>query len=1272
MSTGTPTDTPIGTPTGTQNEPPIITPNYSTDSEQVGSPAPSSLSSQAGPIQSGQSGQSSTSSGPRFISNISTVESLVNTYRQSHSTAVPWISRVTTEGDFAFYNQQLDVYSSSIPLTTYKYATDTTLKLDMPSPSALLDTSIVSRQAYESDAQSIHSSHSHRSSHSQNSTHNHSRSPSGSGASSKDFDMKRDSNASLVDSNALTFYHQFSQPFFNMDGLFYNQPLDITRWSELGQQFNFLLELTHKALRDSNKQLFSTHFNRLNKLLSILFLATRLAQKDFNDGKYERSIRRKLKRIAGAYARIYTNGLLHLSVIHYGGEDEKFFDMGIHRLNKSMLPGDSVVGSTGSSLSTMEGPGPGGPGHSVLGTLGGGTSISTPGTPGTPGSTHSGGFPGLSTPGTPGTDGQAPPSSAPAPGSSASSSGPNSSPGLLYFQTIKNRLSELKESKGQSQSQSQGQGQAMGTDTTVPSGTMDSYFQQLDSDCQTLLANMKSLIKTFAKVTHDKRVHRKDYDNSDTSEDEGVDRSDILPQVYPRFLAGEFNGGNWCNPFFTKTNPVLNASGDDLKNRYHLKIIIDRDAYKSIFQFSEEMKKLSDQTLQYLDPEVQHNYFNEQLKGERNTQILRLIYKFLYYALLVIDMIEAFDFTVFCLIKREEEQNTRGSDGSDGADPTHKSNLTFDYPVVLEFFQSKQDLHHFILQIVMATQGLTLEDPEVFKGMKEDDPLLYNRDIMKQPNEKAAMLLINVLVEETSKLKGEAISLNPDAMMATSLSNGVKHVDQILTIIQQLIDERDTILNYATRVMHDDFNVQLLVIERNNTILSDKTEESSHYYSGKKSKSTDTPWYLEGDEEYDLLMDFKGSIKGGSKEALIAHLTHHDVYDTMFNSAFLVTFPTMMGCGQLIALLINRFNIEAPEGLSYEEYNLWISKKQNPIRLRVLNNMKLLVEKYWVDLYYHAGLLKRWLAFAQTPTVQSYSVGKTLANLLSRLSNGEVVRIERQPAISSTKRPAPLTKGSVMKKLKLLDIDYVELARQLTLREFKLYSKISMFACICKVWGRKSGLSESIETISAFIKASNQLTNYVAYMILRKQEPRKRVQLIRYWVQVAEKCRQLNNYSSMTAIILALYSSPIHRLKKTWKFVSPDTMAHLQNMNKLMNSTRNFNEYRDVLKFIGLEPCVPFFGVYLSDLTFAFHGNTEYLMNRPWMINFAKRSKTFEIVSAMDRFRSIGYNLQEVKEIQLYLESWFDKCPTIDEQYQLSLNLEPRETVKPGGNFKKK
>jgi len=75
-----------------------------------------------------------------------------------------------------------------------------------------------------------------------------------------------------------------------------------------------------------------------------------------------------------------------------------------------------------------------------------------------------------------------------------------------------------------------------------------------------------------------------------------------------------------------------------------------------------------------------------------------------------------------------------------------------------------------------------------------------------------------------------------------------------------------------------------------------------------------------------------------------------------------------------------------------------------------------------------------------------------------------------------------------------------------------------------------------------------------------------------------QKCRQLNNFSTLTSIISALGTAPIHRLSRTWSQVNQKTMAILEGMRKLMGSTKNFLEYRDTLHKAN-PPCIPFFGM---------------------------------------------------------------------------------------------
>lgn len=1090
------------------------------------------------------------------FTSIEDAEALVSDLKRTRDENVMWLPRITDQGDVVYYSEILDIYCDSLPLEPMVSATDIRGgKVTMPTLGAIEDVSVVSRLLYPAfyeTEQNVQSSRSHLS-------------------ISKAYDgKKRDSDASFISQASSSSYHHFRQPFFITPGLFYEHYSDISYWTDLKKNFSFMLDLTLKALKDSNKQLFGMHFAQMTKLITIVMSSARLTQDDFINTPLEKSIRRKLRRLSEAFAQMYINGLLHLRVmIHTQGSIAlDYFNLNLHSLNSSCATTPRQRADSESSEATFN-----------------------------------------------------------APKSSSVDA------------TVNHKSLAVEE-------------------------TMNVYVNQIDEDVNTMKSKMNSLMDIFVKLSEKKRVYKKDYDNSDVSEDEGEDRSNLLPQVYPRFITNEFNGGNWCNPFFSGAHKVLNLSGDQLKNKYHLKVIIDNAAYEKARVYSEDLRKVSNDVLEYFDPEKQLRYYNESLMNERNEQILRIMYRYLHHASSFVDLLESLDFTVFCLIKRYPSFDSDGeieTDSRGARNESIESSLTFDYPIVLDFFHSKHQFHELLAKIIIQSQSLTLEDPDTFTGMKEEETVLYGRDQFKNTLEKSARLLGNLLMRQMLRQAEDRFAYDPDLAVCEFLNELNELCDSILITVKLLVDERETILNYATRVMHDDFNVDLLLTESNNTAAESRADDGQ-YFSGK-TRNDDTAWYLEGDEEFDLLLDVNGNIKGGTKEALVAHLTHHEVFDTAFDFVFLTSFATILPLAELIHLLINRFNVEAPEGLSYEEYLTWRVLKQNKIRIKVLNIMKLILEKYWCHSYKSRVVLYLWLEFLKLYEVATYPVSENIRGLIKKLLNDEEITTSTPPQYLG-KPPAPLVKGFSLRKIKLLDIEYVELARQLTLREFELFRQITKLACIHKVWSKKSGLSEPIEHISNFIKASNQLTNFVAYMIVRKEDQKKRVQVIRYFVNVAEKCHQYNNYSSMTAIISALYSSPIHRLKKTWCFVSKETLLKLENMNKLMNSSRNFNEYRDMLKFVTAEPCLPFFGVYLSDLTFIYHGNPDHLLKRARMINFAKRAKTTDIVLGMDRFKRLGFNFVNVPEIQLFLDLWFEKCPTIQEQYQISLSIEPREELR--------
>ena len=65
----------------------------------------------------------------------------------------------------------------------------------------------------------------------------------------------------------------------------------------------------------------------------------------------------------------------------------------------------------------------------------------------------------------------------------------------------------------------------------------------------------------------------------------------------------------------------------------------------------------------------------------------------------------------------------------------------------------------------------------------------------------------------------------------------------------------------------------------------------------------------------------------------------------------------------------------------------------------------------------------------------------------------------------------------------------------------------------------------------------------------------------------------------------------------------------LEELKELMSYRRNFGDYRGVIK-TAKPPCIPFLGLYLTDLTFIEDGNKDFLANSEF-INFDKRSPFF-------------------------------------------------------------
>ncbi|ORY08939.1 ras guanine-nucleotide exchange protein-like protein [Clohesyomyces aquaticus] len=440
---------------------------------------------------------------------------------------------------------------------------------------------------------------------------------------------------------------------------------------------------------------------------------------------------------------------------------------------------------------------------------------------------------------------------------------------------------------------------------------------------------------------------------------------------------------------------------------------------------------------------------------------------------------------------------------------------------------------------------------------------------------------------------------------------------------------------------------------------------------------------LETTYAHELIFNKEGQISGGSLPALVEQLTTHEsTPDAMFVTAFYLTFRLFTTPTDFAQCLIDRYD--------------YVGNSQAvgvPVRLRVYNVFKGWLESHWLPdsdapaldiiLSFATGKLRLTLPAAGkrlaelTSKVTEVRAGALVPRLVSALGKTGISNTNFSP--TDTNVPSPIITKSQLNALRaskegksqcsILDFDPMELARQLTIIESKLYCSIRPEELLASEWTKKNG-SRALN-VRAMSTLSTDLANLVADTILLLEDAKKRAVIIKQWVKISIKCLELNNYDSLMAIICSLNSSMVLRLKKTWELVSAKTKARLEELKTITDVGRNYAVLRQRLQD-HVAPCIPFVGIYLTDLTFVDVGNgtTRQLPGEEGresvsVINFDKHMKTAKIIGQLQSFQ-VPYRLAAVPEMQDWMDAQIQRVRTSDQAnvqsyYRRSLILEPRD-----------
>jgi len=141
-------------------------------------------------------------------------------------------------------------------------------------------------------------------------------------------------------------------------------------------------------------------------------------------------------------------------------------------------------------------------------------------------------------------------------------------------------------------------------------------------------------------------------------------------------------------------------------------------------------------------------------------------------------------------------------------------------------------------------------------------------------------------------------------------------------------------------------------------------------------------------------------------------------------------------------------------------------------------------------------------------------------------------------------------------------------------------------------------------------------------------------------------------------VIAGLNMSPISRLKATKKDLNNRLHKSFKKLEVLMHPNASFKNYRNRLH-ASTPPCLPYLGVYLSDLTFMEDGNPDKVDG---LINFAKRRLMHGTIEEVQQYQVTPYNISKMEPAYTYLV----ELPILSEKdlYELSLAREPRKQTK--------
>eukprot|EP00009_Paramoeba_aestuarina_P010996 CAMPEP_0201529618 /NCGR_PEP_ID=MMETSP0161_2-20130828/42315_1 /ASSEMBLY_ACC=CAM_ASM_000251 /TAXON_ID=180227 /ORGANISM="Neoparamoeba aestuarina, Strain SoJaBio B1-5/56/2" /LENGTH=480 /DNA_ID=CAMNT_0047931521 /DNA_START=20 /DNA_END=1462 /DNA_ORIENTATION=+ len=374
---------------------------------------------------------------------------------------------------------------------------------------------------------------------------------------------------------------------------------------------------------------------------------------------------------------------------------------------------------------------------------------------------------------------------------------------------------------------------------------------------------------------------------------------------------------------------------------------------------------------------------------------------------------------------------------------------------------------------------------------------------------------------------------------------------------------------------------------------------------------------------------------------IIAALTSDDNVDLDLRSAFFMTYTTFSNPMEIIEHLNNRLNEK-------------VGDQQLAIRrLRVVAVVKHWLEEDYMYLMEKDDVVHALTELNKTIGAKQENVGKSLMTALE--SKKALYEKEKENVRKQKELIFDPNLGEFDLSWQKFDPKLVSLS--LTYYEFFLYEQVKASDFIH--WNKKTK-EVMCKDIQAMIHLSNRVSAWVTTVLVQRTKLTDRVTLLVKFIDLADELLKLNNFSSLMAVIAGVNNSSFRRMKKTWGQLPAEDLKRFEKVEEIMSHNLCFANYRAYIRNCA-PPCIPYVGVYLTDLTFIDEGNKD--SNKEGKTNFGKRKMAAAVLNTIKLYQNTKYSEKHPLKKNNFVPNFLDIKLFDEEQcYKYSKMVEPKDT----------